>query len=163
VAVIDKNQDFDYSDSKSLIYSIEEIQKLMFELGGYLSSPESIDASKFESIMLETIQWFEDEMDRMNSALPKLTNFILPGGDLSTVEIHRTRTLVRRLERGFVHYKYNEENSALLPRPAHRDPVFNTILIYINRLSDYLFVLARYCHVQMLSEDEIIWTSSCKK
>ncbi|MEM9823787.1 MAG: ATP:cob(I)alamin adenosyltransferase, partial [Bacteroidota bacterium] len=83
------------------------------------------------------------EMDRMDEQLPALKNFILPGGHPTVSHCHIARCVCRRAERMVVALKVNE-------------PVDDLILQYLNRLSDYFFILARYLG-QQLGAEEVIW------
>lgn len=79
----------------------------------------------------EAIPEIEQEMDRISAALPAKNNFVLPGGSPAACQIHIARTVARRAER----------EALLVDGP---DPVARTPMIYLNRLSDYLYLLARY-------------------
>ena len=95
----------------------------------------------------ESIARIEGEIDRVDSTLPKMRHFVLPGGCRSASLAHVCRTVCRRAERQIY-------------RLAETDPVEEPVLVFINRLSDYLFVLARK---ECLKNEgkEIIWDSSC--
>ena len=84
-------------------------------------------------------------MDLMEEKLPKLTNFILPGGSELSANIHIARTIVRRVERQFI-----------MKEKVYKNISVN---IYLNRLSDYLFVLARFVNNQKGIKDTI-WNRS---
>ncbi|MFH1981532.1 MAG: cob(I)yrinic acid a,c-diamide adenosyltransferase [Pseudomonadota bacterium] len=79
----------------------------------------------------------EGAIDAMDAALPPLTQFVLPGGHMTAAWAHVARTVCRRAERHVV--------AAVADQPA-ADTTAKTILVYLNRLSDYLFVLARFCN-----------------
>jgi cob(I)alamin adenosyltransferase len=85
----------------------------------------------------------EDEMDRLDADLPPMTNFILPGGHPVVSYCHIARTVCRRAER--MTTLLNEQS-----------PISEVVLIYLNRLSDYLFILARKLSSE-LKADEIKW------
>ena len=106
------------------------IQNLLFTIGSELASAPD---SKMNIPMLQErdIEALEKEMDRMNEQLPDLKNFILPGGDLTASHCHVARCVCRRAERRVV----------ALAAEAEID---EKIIRYLNRLSDFLFVLARY-------------------
>jgi cob(I)alamin adenosyltransferase len=93
----------------------------------------------------DTVQWLEDQIDAMTADLPPLTNFILPGGSLAGAHIHVARTVCRRAERLAV--ALNEQ-----------EPVNDLALTYLNRLSDFLFTLARWEN-QQVGRPEDRWTS----
>lgn len=83
-----------------------------------------------------TIAWLEQDIDALDADVPPLTNFILPGGTAAAAQIHLARTIARRAEREIV---------TLARREAENDAALNpAILPYINRLSDWLFLLARW-------------------
>jgi cob(I)alamin adenosyltransferase len=86
----------------------------------------------------------ENEIDRMNLELPEMKHFILPGGHPTVSHIHIARCVCRRAERQCVH----------LDREGGQ--VEKLVVMYLNRLSDYLFVLARYASKQ-LDAEEIAW------
>jgi cob(I)alamin adenosyltransferase len=94
-------------------------------------------------IELKDIQLLEDEMDRMSIDLPEMTNFILPGGHTIVSYCHVARTVCRRCERLVVELASDEIIDAL-------------IIQYLNRLSDYLFVLSRKI-TQDLGVKEALW------
>ena len=119
--------------------SIKAIQNELFNVGAELTLGQAI-------IKQENINWLEQNLDALNQSLTPLKEFILPGGGLAASHCHVARAICRRAERSIVRLnKQNELNSYLMA--------------YINRLSDYLFVLAR-----MLSKaegkDETYWQST---
>ena len=122
-------------------FLLKDIQTWLFDLGTIIANPNkkySFDLSQ------EFTKILEKEIDMMTQLLPKLTNFILPSGN-----IHLSRAIARRCERKLVDvitigdYKHIDDNC----------------LVFLNRLSDYLFTLARYdCH--MKGKDENIYKKS---
>ena len=119
--------------------SIKAIQNELFNVGAELTLGQAI-------IKQENINWLEQNLDALNLSLTPLKEFILPGGGLAASHCHVARAICRRAERSLVRLnKQNELNSYLMA--------------YINRLSDYLFVLAR-----MLSKaegkEETYWQST---
>ena len=107
------------------------IQDKLFTVGAILATEPSKDNRlKIQRVQSKDIVLLEEEMDTMNTALPPMTHFVLPGGHTIVSYCHIARTVCRRAERMI---SYLHEN----------DPVPDTLLAYINRLSDYLFVLAR--------------------
>ena len=124
---------------------LEGIQNDLFIIGADLASPH--DASgKIERIQSGAISRLEGHIDAISGQLQPITNFILPGGDPAAAMVHFARTVCRRAER-------------LTVRLSHAEPVSAESIIYINRLSDLLFVLAR--RVNALSNTpEIKWTSN---
>ncbi|NJX15018.1 cob(I)yrinic acid a,c-diamide adenosyltransferase [Tamlana crocina] len=130
--------------------TIQTIQNKLFTIGAVLatdpqkailkSGKERLD---IEKISTEDIELLEKEMDQMNDALPPMTHFVLPGGHQTVSFCHIARCVCRRAER--LASALNE----LEPFEAH-------VLIYLNRLSDYLFVLARKLSFD-LNAEEIKW------
>jgi cob(I)alamin adenosyltransferase len=108
------------------------IQNDLFDLGADLATPgESFVPSDYELRLVPTqTEWLEQAIDALNANLEPLKSFILPGGSEAAARLHIARTLVRRAERAA---------TAL----AAQEAVNPAALAYINRLSDYLFVLAR--------------------
>lgn len=124
---------------------LKEIQDRLFTIGSSLAcDPDKEPLMKIPDLKEDDIVYLEREIDRMNEELPAMKNFILPGGHLAVSTTHVARCVCRRAERLCVAI---QENGDFV------DPV---VLKYLNRLSDYLFVLARYAG-QMLNAEEIAW------
>lgn len=115
-----------------------EIQHDLFDLGGELCIPG------YTLLKAEQIDLLENEIDRLNEGLPMLKEFILPGGNRAASLAHVARTVCRRAERRVHTLMHSEDNVGALP------------LQYLNRLSDYLFVLARALARENGGE-EILW------
>ena len=111
---------------------LQRIQNDLFDLGADLATPGTdFTPSPMElRVVAGQVAWLEAAIDRLNDRLPPLASFILPGGSEGAARVHLARAIVRRAERGGV---------AL----AAAEPVNPQALAYLNRLSDYLFVLAR--------------------
>ena len=109
---------------------LKEIQDRLFTIGASLASDPEKSKMKIPDLKNSDIELLEQEMDRMNEELPELKHFILPGGSTTVSFCHIARCICRRAERLTV--QLNEESF-----------VDNTVIIYLNRLSDYLFTLAR--------------------
>jgi cob(I)alamin adenosyltransferase len=129
---------------------LAEIQDRLFTAGAILATPPEKETLKsgqarlsIDRITDEDIALLESEIDRMDGALPQMTHFILPGGHQTVSFCHIARCVCRRGERLAVHLDQLE-------------PVDSAILRYLNRLSDYLFVLARMLTSQ-LGADEVKW------
>jgi len=121
---------------------LQRIQNDLFDLGADLCVPETPGAPPALRIAQPHIDRLEQEIDAMNEILPSLSSFILPGGTPAAAQLHFGRTVVRRAER-------------LICQLAEIEQVNPLSIAYINRLSDHLFVLARY-----LNKDEnkdILW------
>ncbi len=112
---------------------LEEMQNELFELGADLATPLSVEKGKVKRIELKDVQGLEKVVDDLQERLKPLRNFILPGGSPVAARIHFARTVCRRAERAVVRLSRNED-------------IGNTVVIYLNRLSDLLFVLARYAN-----------------
>ena len=106
-----------------------EIQDRLFVLGSHLASAPN-SKMKLPAIKIEDINNLEEYIDEMNDALPELKSFILPGGHLSVSFCHLARTVCRRAERWVIEISENE----------NVDPL---VIGYLNRLSDYFFMLCR--------------------
>lgn len=107
------------------------IQNKLFDLGSYLATPDSNERGKqLPRIKQEDIDWLEKCIDEIDGTLSPLTNFILPGGDPRVSNAHVCRTICRRAERRVVS----------LGHEVQIDPV---AIKFLNRLSDYFFILAR--------------------
>jgi len=107
------------------------VQHKLFTVGSYLATETEAIPPKAASIITEKdISVLENEMDRMDSELPPLRQFVLPGGSESAARAHICRTVCRKSERCI--YKVKEEY-----------PVDDLVLMFVNRLSDYFFLLAR--------------------
>lgn len=136
------------SDShfREIVNFLHHIQSAIFDLGSNLAC-EVENRSKYNLPQISDlfIQEIELEIDKLDADLQPLKNFILPGGTVSASCIHLCRTNARAVERRLVHYyKISKEE---LPTNS---------IIFLNRLSDYLFVLAR--HVNKINGvSEIMW------
>lgn len=128
--------------------SLVEIQSHLFTLGAQLASP-GVDP-RIERITSAHVEALERQIDAMDSTLQPLKNFILPGGGRTSAFLHLSRTVCRRAERSAVHLNN-------LPGEA----VDQWVLIYINRLSDYLFTLARVAN-QLEKIEDISWIPAKK-
>ena len=107
-----------------------EIQDRLFTIGSLLASDPGRSKMKVPSLFEEDITLLEKEIDKMNETLPEMRSFILPGGHTTVSFCHIARCICRRAERCSVKLSENE-------------PVPEIIIKYLNRLSDYLFVLSR--------------------
>ncbi|HZW78370.1 MAG TPA: cob(I)yrinic acid a,c-diamide adenosyltransferase [Flavobacteriaceae bacterium] len=141
-----RSYDIDQLSKEALI----QIQNHLFTVGSTLATDPKRAVLKsgkerlnIEKINEQKIQMLEDEIDRMNDSLPPITHFILPGGTPLVSHCHIARTVCRRAERRAT--ALNEE-----------DPVDPLVIKYLNRLSDYLFVLARKLSFDTQAE-EIKW------
>jgi cob(I)alamin adenosyltransferase len=117
-----------------------EIQNDLFDLGADVATPGEVEGAL--RIVKSQVERLEDDIDVMNTGLPPLESFILPGGSSSVASLHLARAIVRRAERAAV--ALNEAE----PLNAH-------VLAYLNRLSDHLFVTAR--HVASHEGGDVLW------
>jgi cob(I)alamin adenosyltransferase len=127
-----------------------EVQDRLFTVGAIMATPPDKEVLKngekrlnINRISEEDIQYLESEIDKMDSELPQMTHFVLPGGHTTVSYCHIARCVCRRTERLAVHLHEFE-------------PLDERVLTYLNRLSDYLFVLARKLSHD-LSADEVKW------
>ena len=141
-----RDQEID-SHSKKLL---AVIQDKLFTIGAILATdPEKAllksgkERLNIPKINASDIELLEMEMDAMNESLPPMTHFILPGGHTTVSYCHIARTVCRRAER-------------MVTQLFEKEPFEDNVLSYINRLSDYLFVLARKLSKD-LKADEIKW------
>ncbi|OXL18518.1 cob(I)yrinic acid a,c-diamide adenosyltransferase [Psychrobacter sp. DAB_AL32B] len=133
--VTDATQKADFSQALIII------QHLLFNIGGELSMPE------YEGVNATHIDWLEQQIDAMNSTLPPLKDFILPTGSLLVSHLHVARTVCRRAER-----------QAVLLQQERPQAIRHTAVSFINRLSDWLFVAARFC-TDPEQVSEVLWDS----
>jgi cob(I)alamin adenosyltransferase len=127
-----------------------EIQDRLFTIGAILATPPEKEVMKNGELRLKNlgiietdIELLEKEIDTMEESLPPMTHFVLPGGHQTVSYCHITRCVCRRAER-------------LSVQLSHNEPVVEIAIKYLNRLSDYLFVLARKLSVD-LKADEVKW------
>ena len=116
---------------------LQSIQNRLFDIGGILTTKSKVPLKKQHRLTLEK------EPDNLNKELPDLNNFILPGGSKESSFIHIARTVCRRAERSLIEAKGSEK-------------IEQSCLIYINRLSDFLFVLARKVNLDS-GNHELLW------
>jgi cob(I)alamin adenosyltransferase len=128
---------------------IRAIQSRLMQVAARLAATAPADTrDHIGRVNGEAAQDLEKAIDRMEAALPELRAFILPGGDPSAVWAHLARTVCRRTERGVVRLQESLSKST--------GEAFHPEMIYLNRLSDYLFVLARYCN-HITGTEETAW------
>ncbi|MDJ0808492.1 MAG: cob(I)yrinic acid a,c-diamide adenosyltransferase [Desulfobacterales bacterium] len=126
---------------------LEAILTDLFHAGACLAStPGSQGAAAFQDLPAERVAWLEQAIDRLDDELPRLKRFILPVGHPAACACHVARCVCRRAERHIV--RLCRENAA-----QDENQEYSGLQSYLNRLSDYLFVLARYCnHVSGTTE-----------
>lgn len=125
--------------------SLREIQDRLFTIGSSLAcDPEKEPKMKLPDLKEEDVIMLEQQIDFMNTTLPVMKSFVLPGGAVPVSTAHVTRCVCRRAERICVHMQ--EEGMF----------VDGLIIKYLNRLSDYLFVLSRFLS-KLMNVEEVLW------
>ncbi len=116
---------------ENVIEKLNHVQNKLFNIGSLLASDDKGAAFTANlAITEENIKVLEDAIDEYQNQLPELTHFILPGGNFTSAHCHVARTVCRRAERRILEFA---EHSKVQPE----------IIIYVNRLSDFFFVLSR--------------------
>jgi len=116
---------------KRLKEPLEKLNNLLFMAGSDLATPLDSDRKyKIDRIKNEHTRWLEEKIDDYTEELPPLKSFILPGGTMAAGMLHVARTVCRRAER-------------LLVRLSNEEKVSGELLVFMNRLSDFLFTAAR--------------------
>jgi len=130
---------------------LARIQNELFDLGADLSTPARADEAQgtMLRILESQVERLEGEIDAMNDALPELKSFVLPGGTPAAAALHLARTICRRAEREAVRLVEAGE------------PVSGPALRYVNRLSDFLFVAARWANGR--GDAEVFWVSGATR
>ena len=122
------------------------IQNDLFDLGAELATPDDGKPKDFEPLRVVTsqVERIERDIDTLNADLKPLRSFVLPGGSRAAAALHLARTISRRAER-------------LMVTLARKEPdrVGKPALIYMNRLSDFLFVASRF--VNLKSDGDVLW------
>ena len=135
----------DLAQNEQINSWLREIQDRLFTVGSVLATnPDKEVKMKLPDVHDADVLWLEQRIDEMNEVLPEMRSFILPGGNLASSTCHVARCVCRRAERLCVDMQ------------QHGEYVPELIIQYLNRLSDFLFVLARYIsHIN--NADEIPW------
>jgi cob(I)alamin adenosyltransferase len=123
--------------------ALRRIQNELFNLGSDLATRVEDRHPQQPVIEPRHVKQLEDDIDRLNAELPMLRSFVLPGGGWVSAYLHQARTVCRRAER-------------LLVQLAREEAVSEHALPYLNRLSDYFFVLGRWA-AKTRGEDEPLW------
>lgn len=129
----------DASVPEPLSKQLSEIQALLFRLGSDLATPleSSAKVLRMDASFAQTLESWIDDLEKN---LEPLTTFILPGGSSAGAKLHEARTVCRRAERWIVELK-------------EKEPITDAVIVIVNRLSDYLFVAARYANAQSGVDD----------
>ncbi len=124
---------------------LAQAQSQLFQLGADLATPQEASVNWISRISAEDIAWLEATIDEMTAELPALKNFILPGGTKAAANLQLARAVCRRAER-------------LLVALSAEEAIGEHPLAYLNRLSDWLFTLARYENMRA-GEPETKWST----
>lgn len=131
------------------VRAVHRIQQDLFDLGSTLATPPEHLARVKNPITEERITWLEESMDIWNEELTPLRSFVLSGGGRFSALSHVARTVCRRSER-------------IVLRLSREEEVPGEVLRYLNRLSDFLFVLGRYL-AKVFGEEEPLWETPLQK
>ena len=131
-------------DQVELVSLLRSVQNDLFDVGADLCMPAASDEKPNQvlRVQLNQVERLEAAIDRYNEALPPLTSFVLPGGTPAAVWCHLARTVCRRAERDVV-------------TVMRGDKINPQVVVYLNRLSDLLFVLARVCNRG--AQGDVLW------
>ena len=132
----------EHVDHPQTVEHLRTIQNRLFDLGSVLATDPNSDF-KLPGIEVADIFFLEQQMDLMDEKLPALKNFIIPGGSPAVSYAHVCRTVCRRAERRVISL-------------AQLAEIDQNMIIYLNRLSDYFFILARYLGLEA-DVPEVIW------
>ena len=123
--------------------SLRRIQNELFDVGSELATPPGGEYPQMHKMAAAEVAVLEQEMDAMERELEPLKSFTLPGGGVLNAFLHQARTVCRRAER-------------VCWRLQRQEPVNEQLIIYVNRLSDHLFVQSRWV-AKRLNEPEFLW------
>ena len=125
---------------------LARVQNDLFDLGSDLATPGADPAGAAPSLRITPVQadWLEQQIDQYNEGLKPLQSFVLPGGTPLAVALHLARTVTRRAER------------LVVELIAAEPDVNNAVLVYLNRLSDLMFVMARVANAN--GDSDVLWT-----
>lgn len=141
LAIVVLNND---EDQATLVDALMTVQNDLFDLGADLCMPLNDGEAPGERLRVtaQQVDSIERLIDQWNADLEPLTSFILPGGSAASAHLHHARTVVRRAERTITNL-------------AEQETVNQDALKYVNRLSDFLFVMARLTNAQ--GRDDVLW------
>ena len=138
-----------HTEEQETIDLLTEMQNVLFNIGCNLAMGDNFKKELKESVVTnKLIENVEKSIDRMQAAIPELKSFVIPGGSRSASIAHVCRTVCRRAERLIIALDESSE-------------VDRNLMAYVNRLSDYFFVLSRYLN-NIEKVDEKIWQNPCK-
>jgi cob(I)alamin adenosyltransferase len=127
-----------------LVECIAEIQNDLFDIGSQLALPPGSSMEGIPDVSVEHSRKLEGWIDELIDGVPELRSFVLPGGSELNSALHIARSVCRRAERNILSL-------------SREEPVPSPVLVYLNRLSDLLFAMARYS-AHKLGEPEYLWT-----
>ncbi len=124
---------------------LSRIQNDLFDLGSDLATPGTDEGQKYPALRITQVQinWLEEQIDLANEDLQPLTSFVLPAGSALAASLHVARTVARRAERDCVTLLDAEPDTSTLTQ------------VYLNRLSDLLFVLSRFANEK--GKSDVLW------
>lgn len=127
----------DWEGKEAFIHTIHRVQTILFHVGSEIATPNNREVAW--KLKQEHVDELERQIDEWDAELEPLTNFILPSGNSSSSAFHVARTIVRRAERAVISVDIEMINPL--------------VIAYLNRLSDFLFVAARYVNQQLDGEE----------
>lgn len=168
VCVALMNNSKDNQELQELIKELQNIQADLFSLGAALIDLSMTNPNSDN--VLDNVKLLEKLIDKLSAELPVLQNFILPGGSEIAAKLHVTRSICRRAERGVVSYidelaaassESRKANADKAGTPVSEDyqQVVADCQVYLNRLSDLLFTMARWAN-QTLGMEDVVWAGS---
>jgi cob(I)alamin adenosyltransferase len=131
------------AEPDELAETLRQLQQELFTVGADLATPSGTKESRTVRVSDEHIRRLESEIDRHDETLEPLKNFILPGGTERAAALHLARTICRRAEREIIEL-------------AEQEKINERVIVYLNRFSDLLFVLARTANARA-GENDIPW------
>ena len=139
-------------EDEALGAMLSRIQNDLFDLGADLATPDTGEEPEYEPlrVVAAQVERLEQDIDRLNGDLEPLRSFVLPAGTAASAHLHVARTVARRAERVMVHLANQEP-----------DKVGEPGLKYMNRLSDFLFVAARWTNGH--GEDDVLWVPGANR
>lgn len=141
---------------------LTDIQARLFDIGSYLASGNAEMSERLTPDLEVSLQALEDAIDVIDSEVPQVNTFILPQGAPSAAAAHVARAVARRAERCIL--TFNDELAAHAGEEGNtaQHGVDSNVLKYINRLSDYLFILSRHCNM-IAGINDICWYPAKRK
>ena len=132
----------DYQDEPIFSKKVRTIQEKLFTIEALIACEDESIYKSLPRVTEKDVKFLESEIDKMNKVLPELKKFIIPGGNIASSHSHVARCICRRAERIVI--KLSEEV-----------PIENIVIAYLNRLSDYLFLLARFLCLEKACKEKI--------